>query len=552
MRQSASLRRTKISSLSKLASIGKHNERDIDENKIDYLESCIEREYTKDNIILIGNEDNTLTEDFKEVFDNTFRQDLELYNSRQKRKDRRIDDYLKHLSERDRVGIGSEVILQFGDSELWSKFNQEEKKELGKSIAEEQVKIFKELNKNFVIARATLHLDETSPHLHIVGFNVRENCKQGLKRQAVSYLVVKKEELSEMHQVFKEKSLESVKKIFKEKNINIDLEQKEKGKSRKHLTIKEYKEKRENLEKDFESIEKKLKPMEEKKLKKFLGFIGKEKVSLSKEEFESIKNLMSDLEQHKLSDTFEDIKENIERVSQDNTDLINKNNELSLELERLIDNKNQVTKELEEIKEQNQIMKNFIATRQINSNLINNNISLLNEIDKNKNLLKEMNNYNANKSSLNLELESLRDKIIEESKGKEKLEKEVILLKDTALIIKEDKEFKENLKQYGYEEIKDISVVNKEIKTKNKEECINSISKNIGNQLANAIKEQLKEKGFEVINKLINNLSSLGLDIKTNNIIKNNAERLKHIDNNNAWGNHFERQKRNSNELGRG
>lgn len=541
MRQSASLRRTKINSLSKLASIGKHNERDIDENKIDYLESCIEREYTKDNIILIGNKDNTLTEDFKEVFDNTFRQDLELYNSRQKRKDRRIDDYLKHLSERDRVGIGSEVILQFGDSELWSKFNQEEKKELGKSIAEEQVKIFKELNKNFVIARATLHLDETSPHLHIVGFNVRENCKQGLKKQAVSYLVAKKEDLSEMHKVFKEKSLESAKKIFKEKNINIDLEQKEKGKSRKHLTIKEYKEKRESLEKDFNNIEKKLKPMEEKKPKKLFGFIGKEKVSLSKEEFENIKNLVTDLEQHKLSDTFEDITENIERVSQDNTDLINKNNELSLELEELNFNKNQISKELEELKEQNQLTKDFIASKELND-------TLLLDIEKNKNLLEEMNNYNLNKSRLNLELEDLKDKI----KGKEKLENEVIHLKNTALLIKEDKEFKENLKQYGFEEIKDISTVNKEIRTKNKEECINSISKNLGNQLANTIKEQLKEKGIEVINKLINNLSSLGLDIKTNNIIKNNAERLKHIDNNNAWGNHFERQKRNSNELGRG
>lgn len=541
MRQSASLRRTKISSLSKLASIGKHNERDIDENKIDYLESCIEREYTKDNIILIGNKDNTLTEDFKEVFDNTFRQDLELYNSRQKRKDRRIDDYLKHLSERDRVGIGSEVILQFGDSELWSKFNQEEKKELGKSIAEEQVKIFKELNKNFVIARATLHLDETSPHLHIVGFNVRENCKQGLKKQAVSYLVAKKEDLSEMHKVFKKKSLESAKKIFKEKNINIDLEQKEKGKSRKHLTIKEYKEKRESLEKDFNNIEKKLRPMEEKKPKKLFGFIGKEKVSLTKEEFENMKNLVSDLEQHKLSDTFEDIKENIERVSQDNTDLINKNNELSLELEILNFDKNQISKELEELREQNQLTKDFIASKELNDNL-------LLDIEKNKNLLEEMNNYNLNKSRLNLELEDLKDKI----KGKEKLENEVILLKDTALLIKEDKEFKENLKQYGFEEIKDISTVNKEIRTKNKEECINSISKNLGNQLANTIKEQLKEKGIEVINKLINNLSSLGLDIKTNNIIKNNAERLKHIDNNNAWGNHFERQKRNSNELGRG
>lgn len=540
MRQSASLRRAKISSLSKLASIGKHNERDIDENKIDYLESCIEREYTKDNIILIGNKDNTLTEDFKEVFDNTFRQDLELYNSRQKRKDRRIDDYLKHLSERDRVGIGSEVILQFGDSELWSKFNQEEKKELGKSIAEEQVKIFKELNKNFVIARATLHLDETSPHLHIVGFNVRENCKQGLKKQAVSYLVVKKEELSEMHQVFKEKSLESVKKIFKEKNINIDLEQKEKGKSRKHLTIKEYKEKRESLEKDFNNIEKKLKPMEEKKPKKLFGFIGKEKVSLSKEEFENIKNLVTDLEQHKLSDTFEDITENIERVSQDNTDLINKNNELSLELEILNFDKNQISKELEELREQNQLTKDFIASKELND-------TLLLDIEKNKNLLEEMNNYNLNKSRLNLELEDLKDKI----KGKEKLENEVIHLKDTVSLLKEDKEFKENLKQYGFEEIKDISTVNKEIRTKNKEECINSISKNLGNQLANLIKEQVKEKGVEVINKLINNLSSLGLEVKTNNIIKNNAERLKHIDNNNAWGNHFERQKRNSNELSR-
>ena len=44
-------------------------------------------------------------------------------------------------------------------------------------VFEQQLEDIQEIVPDFYIANATIHFDEHSPHMHIVGVPVKENCK---------------------------------------------------------------------------------------------------------------------------------------------------------------------------------------------------------------------------------------------------------------------------------------------------------------------------------------------------------------------------------------
>ena len=50
-------------------------------------------------------------------------------------------------------------------------------------VYNEQVKDLIKIVPTFKIAIATIHFDETSPHMHIVGVPVIEDCTRGMKKQ---------------------------------------------------------------------------------------------------------------------------------------------------------------------------------------------------------------------------------------------------------------------------------------------------------------------------------------------------------------------------------
>ena len=50
-------------------------------------------------------------------------------------------------------------------------------------VFKEQVLDSEEVVPNFKIANATIHFDESSPHLHIVGVPVKDGNKNGMKKQ---------------------------------------------------------------------------------------------------------------------------------------------------------------------------------------------------------------------------------------------------------------------------------------------------------------------------------------------------------------------------------
>ena len=52
-------------------------------------------------------------------------------------------------------------------------------------VYNEQVKDLIKIVPDFKIANATIHFDEVSPHMHIVGVAVSYDCKRGMKKQVV-------------------------------------------------------------------------------------------------------------------------------------------------------------------------------------------------------------------------------------------------------------------------------------------------------------------------------------------------------------------------------
>ncbi len=214
-------KKSAITSKSKLAAVAKHN-----------LRKYKSSDYSKDNICIIYGTSN-LIDDVKTVYHKEFDEALEEYNKRQTRQDRKIEDYFEHVAGKEQ-DMAVEIIIQIGDREFWKQFDDiKSYMKLSYQI------ILDELRKRlpqFVVANAVVHLDEDSPHMHIVGVPVADGYKKGLGKQVSKRKVFTKEVLSRVMQD------ELMEVANKEVNDWFGEQIKEKSKGRNHdLTVAEYK-----------------------------------------------------------------------------------------------------------------------------------------------------------------------------------------------------------------------------------------------------------------------------------------------------------------------
>lgn len=184
------------------------------------------------NICIIYGTSN-LIDDVKTVYHKEFDEALEEYNKKQTRQDRKIEDYFEHVADKEQ-DMAVEIIIQIGDREFWKQFDDMKSyMKLSYQI------ILDELRKRlpqFVVANAVVHLDEDSPHMHIVGVPVADGYKKGLSKQVSKRKVFTKELLSRVLQ-------DELREVAnKEVNDWFGEQIKEKSKGRNHdLTVAEYK-----------------------------------------------------------------------------------------------------------------------------------------------------------------------------------------------------------------------------------------------------------------------------------------------------------------------
>lgn len=214
-------KKSAITSKTKLAAVAKHN-----------LRKYKSSDYSKDNIVIVYGTSN-LIDDVKTVYHKEFDEALEEYNKKQTRPDRRIEDYFEHVADKEQ-DMAVEIIIQIGDREFWKQYD-----DMKSYIKLSYEIILGELIKRlpqFVVANAVVHLDEDSPHMHIVGVPVADGYKKGLSKQVSKRKVFTKEVLSQVLQ-------DELREVAnKEVNDWFGEQIKEKSKGRNYdLIVTEYK-----------------------------------------------------------------------------------------------------------------------------------------------------------------------------------------------------------------------------------------------------------------------------------------------------------------------
>ena len=269
-----------------LSKVNKHNLRDYDNQR---------------ELITTIYGTNDIVEDVKQVYVDEFEQAKIEYNSKT-RADRQIKDYFQKVcdSEND---IACEIIIELGDMDFWQDKDNEYRYKMT-DVYNEQVQELSKLLPTFKIANATIHYDETSPHMHVIGVPVIDNCKRGMKKQVGKSQLFTKTLLSEIQDKMRTACIKSFNKFY---DMDIKLKEKQKGRNqdinvkdmsnytniKKQLAEKEKKlekankqtNKLDNTTKDINQILDNLKPAK----------FNKNNMVISNEDIEKIKNFTKDV-----------------------------------------------------------------------------------------------------------------------------------------------------------------------------------------------------------------------------------------------------------------
>lgn len=100
--------------------------------------------------------------DIRSVYKDVFQEAVDKYNEKQKRNDRKIQDYYDKIHKNDKTHEQRELVVAVGEGKDDPKY-REAKKEALKQYAE----AFQGRNPNLAVYNMVLHDDEANPHLHI-------------------------------------------------------------------------------------------------------------------------------------------------------------------------------------------------------------------------------------------------------------------------------------------------------------------------------------------------------------------------------------------------
>ena len=131
----------------------------------------VDKERSKDNVEFCN-------KNIKKVYHELFDEALERYNVKQKRSDRKIDDYYEKIRQGKQEKLFHEVIFQIGNKDDMNARSEDGM--LAKQILTEFMEEFQSRNPNLYVFSAHLHMDEETPHLHIDFVPFIQNSKRGL------------------------------------------------------------------------------------------------------------------------------------------------------------------------------------------------------------------------------------------------------------------------------------------------------------------------------------------------------------------------------------
>ena len=131
----------------------------------------VDKERSRDNVEFCH-------KDIKAVYHELFDEALERYNAKQKRSDRKIDNYYEKIRQGKQEKLFHEVIFQIGNKDDMNVRSEEG--QLAKQILSDFMADFQSRNPNLHVFSAHLHMDEETPHIHIDFVPVITGSKRGL------------------------------------------------------------------------------------------------------------------------------------------------------------------------------------------------------------------------------------------------------------------------------------------------------------------------------------------------------------------------------------
>lgn len=169
-----------------------------------------------------------LYKDTQDLYKREFEGSRHEYNNNQVREDRKIKNYFNHISDSSNRDLACEVIIQLGDMEFWKDKSKEEFYKMVE-VFKEQLKDLSKIVPEFKVANATIHFDESSPHLHIVGVPVKEGYKNGMKKQVGKSQIFTKESLKQAQKEMRKHCINSFNRVY---GTNYSLKEKEAGRNK--------------------------------------------------------------------------------------------------------------------------------------------------------------------------------------------------------------------------------------------------------------------------------------------------------------------------------
>ena len=282
-----SLSNNAIQNSNVLSKVNKHNLRDYDNEK---------------DLIRVIRGTNDIVNDVKDLYLEEFEEARIEYNNKQTRNDRKIENYFMKINE-SQNDLACEIIVELGDMEFWKDKDKQYRLKMI-DVYNEQVNDLVKILPTFKIANATIHFDETSPHMHIVGVPVALNCTRGMKKQVGKSKLFTKTTLTEIQDKMRNACIKSYNKFYE---VNTRLKQKQKGRNqdvnvndmdnyreiKKQLAKKEQKLEKANIQtreldntsKDIKEILSNLKPTK----------LNKNNMVISNEDVHKIKNYTEDV-----------------------------------------------------------------------------------------------------------------------------------------------------------------------------------------------------------------------------------------------------------------
>lgn len=270
---------------------------DLNHNNRSIITENVQEDRIKDDIIICQ---RSLKQLYHELFDEA----LAEFNSRQTRRDRKIANYQEHIRHSRQEKEFYEVLFQVGNRDDTG-LNSDMCKEAAEVLAE-YARTFQERNPHLILFNAVVHMDESTPHLHLDfvpvsdearknGMRVRNSLTGALRQQGhtgtglsrtitIDWLEQEKEHIG---QLMLEHGIEWVKLGTHEKHKSVSRFKADKLREEIELKTSELDEVQQELDK---AVKKKVKITEIESIEAKESMFGK-KVTLSKEDYDKLNDM---------------------------------------------------------------------------------------------------------------------------------------------------------------------------------------------------------------------------------------------------------------------